>query len=54
MIWCRMGRWVPAPCWDDLCHSGEQTLCGIWAEELDAVAAEDVDDDWDDDDWGEP
>jgi len=26
---CRNGG-GPAPCIDDLCHSSEQTLCGLW------------------------
>lgn len=41
---CRIGG-GPAPCFDDLCHSGSETLCGIpdewlhdedeWDEEYD-------------------
>lgn len=41
MIRCRIGGRPPAPCWDDLCHSGDLTLCGIWREQLeDALDAE--------------
>lgn len=42
MIRCRIGSRPPAPCWDDLCHSGDQTICGIWGEELEAA----LDEEW--------
>ncbi len=39
---------------DDLCHSGSQTLCGIWEEELAADADDDgFDEEYPDDHWGE-
>ncbi len=53
-IYCRIGSRPPAPCWDDLCHSGSQTLCGIWEEELAADADDDgFDEEYPDDHWGE-
>jgi hypothetical protein len=42
VIRCRLGSRPPAPCWDDLCHSGGETLCGIPDEWL-----------YPDDEWGE-
>lgn len=52
-IYCRIGSRPPAPCWDDLCHSGSQTLCGIWEEELAADADDDFGEEYPDDHWGE-
>jgi hypothetical protein len=51
MIRCRLGSRPPAPCWDDLCHSGCETLCGIPEEWL----YQDDDDEWAaDDEQGAP
>lgn len=51
MIRCRLGSRPPAPCWDDLCHSGNETLCGIPCEWLyDDEDDEPYEDDaWEDD-----
>lgn len=47
---CRLGSRPIAPCWDDLCHSGSETLCGIPEEWL--YADEDGEEP-DDDEWAE-